>query len=84
MRIAFTSSTGERIDEHFGRAEHFHVWEVGPETARFVERVTRSRPRRTRRTARRARARSRAAPSSTPPRSAVRRRRSSSVAGSTR
>jgi nitrogen fixation protein NifX len=40
MRIAFTSSTGERIDEHFGRAEHFHVWEVGPETARFVERVS--------------------------------------------
>ncbi len=40
MRIAFTSSTGERIDEHFGRAEHFHVWEVGPETAHFVERVS--------------------------------------------
>jgi nitrogen fixation protein NifX len=39
MRIAFTSTTGERVDEHFGRAGHFHVWEVGPDKARFVERV---------------------------------------------
>ncbi|ABS27223.1 nitrogen fixation protein NifX [Anaeromyxobacter sp. Fw109-5] len=40
MRIAFTSSTGERVDEHFGRAGHFWVWEVGPDAARFVERVS--------------------------------------------
>ncbi|WP_242343315.1 nitrogen fixation protein NifX [Anaeromyxobacter terrae] len=40
MRIAFTSTTGERIDEHFGRAGHFYVWEVGPEAARFLERVS--------------------------------------------
>ena len=40
MRIAFTSTSGDRIDLHFGQAEHFHVWEVGPEHASFVERVS--------------------------------------------
>ncbi|WP_242341249.1 MULTISPECIES: nitrogen fixation protein NifX [Anaeromyxobacter] len=40
MRIAFTSTTGERIDEHFGRADHFYVWEIGPGAARFLERVS--------------------------------------------
>jgi nitrogen fixation protein NifX len=37
MRVAFTSSDGERVDEHFGQATRFHVWEVGPDTAAFVE-----------------------------------------------
>lgn len=37
MRIAFTSSTGATIDQHFGQAESFHVWEVGPDSANFVE-----------------------------------------------
>ena len=85
MRIAFTSSTGERIDEHFGRAEHFHVWEVGPET-RFVERVSAITTAEDEedRIAARASALAGCTRSSTPPRSAVRRRRSSSVAGSTR
>ena len=37
MKIAFTSTTGEMIDLHFGQAASFHVWEVGPDSADFVE-----------------------------------------------
>jgi nitrogen fixation protein NifX len=33
MRVAFTSTTGESIDQHFGHADHFFVWEVGPDAA---------------------------------------------------
>ncbi len=33
MKVAFTSSTGERIDQHFGQCQSFHVWEIGPEAA---------------------------------------------------
>ncbi|MBI5576747.1 MAG: nitrogen fixation protein NifX [Deltaproteobacteria bacterium] len=40
MRVAFTSTTGERIDEHFGAARSFHVWEVGPDEAKFLEEVS--------------------------------------------
>ena len=40
MRVAFTSSDGKRVDEHFGMASHFHVWEIGPDQAQFVERVS--------------------------------------------
>jgi nitrogen fixation protein NifX len=40
MKIAFTSTTGERIDQHFGQAESFQVWEVGPDEARFLETVS--------------------------------------------
>ncbi len=39
MRIAFTSSTGEMIDQHFGQCQNFHVWEVGPAEAHPVETV---------------------------------------------
>lgn len=39
MKIAFTSSTGEMIDLHFGQAEKFHIWEVGADEARFLETV---------------------------------------------
>ncbi len=39
MRVAFTSTTGESIDQHFGHAEHFFVWEVGPDEAAPVGRV---------------------------------------------
>jgi nitrogen fixation protein NifX len=39
MKIAFTSTTGEVVDQHFGRAAHFYVWQIGPDEARFVERV---------------------------------------------
>lgn len=33
MKVAFASTTGERVDEHFGTARAFHVWEVGPDEA---------------------------------------------------
>jgi nitrogen fixation protein NifX len=36
MRVAFTSSDGSKVDEHFGQATHFHVWEVGPSSAEPV------------------------------------------------
>lgn len=39
MRVAFTSTTGESIDLHFGHADHFFVWEVGPDAAEQVGRV---------------------------------------------
>lgn len=39
MKIAFTSSTGEMIDQHFGQTDSFHVWEVGPDVASFLETV---------------------------------------------
>ncbi len=37
MKVAFTSSTGEVIDQHFGMADGFHVWEIGPDEAHFLE-----------------------------------------------
>ncbi len=39
MRVAFTSTSGTTIDQHFGQAGHFFVWEVGPEEAAPVGRV---------------------------------------------
>ncbi len=39
MKVAFTSSTGEMIDQHFGMAESFQIWEVGPDEAHFLETV---------------------------------------------
>lgn len=33
MRVAFTSTDGRTIDEHFGTAGTFWIWEVGPESA---------------------------------------------------
>jgi nitrogen fixation protein NifX len=36
MKIAFTSSTGEMIDQHFGQCQNFHIWEVGPDEAEFL------------------------------------------------
>jgi nitrogen fixation protein NifX len=40
MKVAFTSSDGETVDEHFGAARDFHVWEVGPDGAAFVGRAS--------------------------------------------
>jgi nitrogen fixation protein NifX len=40
MRVAFTSSDGVVVDEHFGRTASFFVWEVEPERAAFVEEVS--------------------------------------------
>ena len=40
MKIAFTTKTGELIDLHFGQADSFQIWEVGPEEAHYIETVT--------------------------------------------
>lgn len=39
MKVAFTSSDGKTIDRHFGMADRFHVWEVGPEESTFLTEV---------------------------------------------
>jgi len=39
MKVAFTSSDGTRVDQHYGSAERFFVWEVGPEAASCVASV---------------------------------------------
>ena len=39
MKVAFTSRTGEMIDQHFGMAESFAVWELGPYEAYPVKTV---------------------------------------------
>lgn len=33
MKVAFTSTNGEMIDQHFGQCTSFHVWEIGPDEA---------------------------------------------------
>ncbi|KAA0891828.1 nitrogen fixation protein NifX [Oryzomonas rubra] len=40
MKIAFTTSTGEMIDQHFGQCQSFHIWEVGPDEAEFLTTVS--------------------------------------------
>jgi nitrogen fixation protein NifX len=40
MKIAFTTKTGEVIDQHFGMSDSFHVWEIGPKEAHYLETVT--------------------------------------------
>ncbi len=40
MRIAFTSCDGKNVDRHFGMAEQFHVWEIGPDGAEPVGTVS--------------------------------------------
>ena len=40
MKIAFTTSNGSMIDQHFGQCESFQIWEVGPEQASFLKSVT--------------------------------------------
>jgi nitrogen fixation protein NifX len=37
MKVAFTSSSGELIDQHFGQCQIFHIWEIEPETAAPLE-----------------------------------------------
>ncbi len=39
MKIAFTTSNGETIDQHFGQCQSFHIWEVGADQAGFLETV---------------------------------------------
>ena len=40
MRVAFTSSDGRTIDEHFGTARDFWIWEIGPAEAAPVGKVS--------------------------------------------
>jgi nitrogen fixation protein NifX len=40
MKVAFTSSDGRTIDEHFGTAGQFRIWEIGPDTAEAVGTVS--------------------------------------------
>ncbi len=40
MKVAFTSTTGEVIDEHFGQAKTFYIWDVGPEAAEFLTTIS--------------------------------------------
>lgn len=40
MKVAFTSSDGLTIDEHFGMAGEFRIWEVGPDRAEPVASVS--------------------------------------------
>jgi nitrogen fixation protein NifX len=40
MKIAFTTSTGEMIDQHFGQCQSFHIWEVGPDEAAFLTTIS--------------------------------------------
>ncbi len=39
MKVAFTSSNGEMIDQHFGMTESFAIWEVAPDEAYAVETI---------------------------------------------
>jgi nitrogen fixation protein NifX len=40
MKVAFTSSTGEIIDQHFGQCQNFYIWEIGPDEAKVVSTIT--------------------------------------------
>jgi len=33
MKVAFTSTDGHMIDQHFGQCQNFQIWEIGPESA---------------------------------------------------
>lgn len=35
MKVAFASTDKVHIDEHFGQAREFYIWEIGPEQAAF-------------------------------------------------
>ncbi len=36
MKVAFASTDKIHVNEHFGRAEQFYIWEIGPEEAGFT------------------------------------------------
>jgi nitrogen fixation protein NifX len=40
MKVAFTSSSGTAVDEHFGQCQRFHIWEIGPEHAEQLATVS--------------------------------------------
>jgi nitrogen fixation protein NifX len=35
MKVAFASTDKVHVDEHFGQASEFYIWEIGPEAAAF-------------------------------------------------
>jgi nitrogen fixation protein NifX len=35
MKVAFASTDKVHVDEHFGHAEEFYIWEIGPDQALF-------------------------------------------------
>lgn len=35
MKVAFASTDKIHVDEHFGKAEEFYIWNIGPEDAEF-------------------------------------------------
>ncbi|PLX91273.1 MAG: nitrogen fixation protein NifX [Desulfuromonas sp.] len=35
MKVAFASTDKVHVNEHFGRAEQFYIWNVGPEESEF-------------------------------------------------
>jgi nitrogen fixation protein NifX len=39
MKVAFASRDGQQIDEHFGQATSFHIWEIEPERAQCLEKI---------------------------------------------
>lgn len=36
MKVAFASTDKVHVDEHFGHAGEFIIWEIGPEEAAFI------------------------------------------------
>ena len=40
IRIAFTSSDGRCVDEHFGKAQSFSIWQLDAETSECVGTVS--------------------------------------------
>lgn len=40
MKVAFTSSTGQMIDQHFGQCQTFQIWEIGPDAAEALTTVS--------------------------------------------
>jgi len=37
MRIAVATTDGQNVNEHFGKAEEFHIFDIAEGTPRFVE-----------------------------------------------
>jgi nitrogen fixation protein NifX len=37
MKIAVASSDGKRVDQHFGQANHFFIFQMGDEGLKFIE-----------------------------------------------
>lgn len=40
MKVAFTSSNGVMVDQHFGQCGQFHIWEIGPDQAALLTTVS--------------------------------------------